>query len=52
MSNFGIDFLIGEKINLENTLKPFCNEIVNFLNEFSKKIENKKNIREYPEIKV
>ena len=51
MSNFGIDFLIGEKINLENTLKPFCNEIVNFLNEFSKKIEIKKNIREYPEIK-
>ena len=44
MSNFGIDFLIGEKINLENTLKPFCNEIVNFLNDFQKKSKIK-NIR-------
>tara|TARA_B100001059_G_C17833941_1_gene586617 strand:- start:3429 stop:4622 length:1194 start_codon:yes stop_codon:yes gene_type:complete len=51
MSNFKINYLVGKKASLNNILKPFSIEVVSFLDDFSKKINLRKDIKDFPDIK-
>lgn len=51
MSNFKINYLVGKKATLNNVLKPFSKEVVSFLDDFSRQINLRKDIKDFPDIK-
>jgi hypothetical protein len=52
MNNLGIEYLVGKKSHLNNFLKPFSKEVINFLDEFSRLINSRKNLENYPDIRA
>jgi hypothetical protein len=51
MSNFKINYLVGKKATCNNVLKPFSKEVVSFLDDFSRQINLRKDIKDFPDIK-
>ncbi len=51
MNNSKINYLVGKKISLERIVKPFSVEVINFLNDFSRKINLRKDSKDFPDIK-
>lgn len=51
MSNYKINYLVGKKATLNNVLKPFSKEVVSFLDDFSRQINLRKDIKDFPDIK-
>ena len=51
MNNKKITYLVGKKTNLASILKPFSEEVVNFLDDLSRKINLRSDIKEYPDLK-
>tara|TARA_B100000795_G_scaffold173823_2_gene131153 strand:- start:2721 stop:3917 length:1197 start_codon:yes stop_codon:yes gene_type:complete len=47
-----IEYLIGEKVKLNVFLKPFSSEIVDFLDDLSKSLDNKFNNKNFPDLKA
>ncbi|MDB4119458.1 hypothetical protein N9570_04725 [Candidatus Pelagibacter sp.] len=52
MNNSRIEYLVGKKSQLHNTLKPFSEEVVSFLDDLSRSINSKKNLNIFPDIKA
>ena len=52
MNNSRIDYLVGKKSELDNILKPFSEEVISFLDDFSRLINSKKNLKIFPDIKA
>jgi hypothetical protein len=51
MNNYKINYLVGKKATLNNVLKPFSKEVVSFLDDFSRQINLRKDIKDFPDIK-
>ena len=51
MNNKKIIYLVGKKTNLVSILKPFSGEVVNFLDDLSRKINLRSDIKDYPDLK-
>jgi len=51
MNNFRIKYLVGKKSKLDNILKPFSEEVIIFLDDFSRSVNLRKNLNIFPDIK-
>ena len=47
-----IQYLVGNKSELNKILKPFSKEVISFLDDFSKLISSTKKLNIYPDIKA
>ena len=52
MNNSKIEYLVGKKSDLNGTLKPFSDEIISFLDDFSRLINSRKSLKIFPDIKA
>jgi hypothetical protein len=52
MNNSKIEYLVGKKSDLNGILKPFSNEIISFLDDFSRLINSRKSLKIFPDIKA
>ena len=52
MNNSKIEYLVGKKSDLNVTLKPFSDEIISFLDDFSRLINSRKSLKIFPDIKA
>ena len=47
-----LKFLVGKKLFLKQTLEPFDNLVCNFLDEFSKNLNQLKDLKNFPDLKA
>jgi len=52
MDNSTIQYLVGNKSELNKILKPFSKEVISFLDDFSRLINSTKKLNIYPDIKA
>ena len=47
-----IEYLVGKNSKLNRTFEPFNLLVINFLDDFSKSLDNKLNNQKYPDLKA